>query len=339
MTADPPLAVTMGDPAGISGELTVMAWARRSEGVVPAFYAIDDPARLATIAGSMGVSCRIVEIDDPREATALFGDALPVLPLSLATDQPPGTPIPENAPCVITSIERGVADAMNGRAAAVVTNPINKRALHEGAGFAYPGHTEFLAALGGVQTSVMMLAAPGLRVVPLTVHSALRDIFDSITHDTITTAARTLHDAMRRDFTLPAPRIAVSGLNPHAGEGGSMGMEEIEIIAPAIEALREEGIDASGPWPGDTMFHDDARAGYDVALCMYHDQALIPLKTLDFHRGVNITLGLPFVRTSPDHGTAYDRAGKGTADPRSFIEALRTARAMADARTAAGTGA
>ena len=325
----------MGDPAGIGGELTIMAWARRDEGVVPPFYAIDDPARLAAIASEMSQSCPIVEIYDPRESTAAFGDSLPVLPLPLAAAQSPGKPVPANAACVIASIERAVADASTGRAAAVVTNPINKRALHEGANFAYPGHTEFLAALGGVPTSVMMLAAPGLRVVPLTVHTALRDIFDDITHDTITATARILHDAMRRDFALPSPRIAVSGLNPHAGEGGSMGMEEIEIIAPAIEALRVEGIDATGPWPGDTMFHEDARAAYDVALCMYHDQALIPLKTLDFHRGVNITLGLPFVRTSPDHGTAYDRAGEGTADPRSFIEALRTARAMADARAAA----
>ena len=322
----------MGDPAGIGGELTIMAWARRGEGAVPSFYALDDPARLAAVAEATGHACPIVEIDDPRDADTAFADSLPVLPLRLAVPQPAGQPVPDNASCVIASIERAVADAMAGRAAAVVTNPINKRALHEGAGFAYPGHTEFLAALGGVPTSVMMLSAPGLRVVPLTVHTALRDIFDGITPDAIMATARLLHEALRHDFALPSPRIAISGLNPHAGEGGSMGMEEIEIIAPAIDALRAEGIDATGPWPGDTMFHDDARAGYDVALCMYHDQALIPLKTLDFHRGVNITLGLPFVRTSPDHGTAYDRAGKGTADPRSFIEALRTARAMADAR-------
>lgn len=321
----------MGDPAGIGGELTIMAWARRGDGLPP-FYAIDDPARLAIIAETLGQSCPVIMITDPAEAPDAFARGLPVLPLPLAAPQPPGQPVAANAQAVITSIERAVADARAGRAAAVVTNPINKRALHEGAGFAYPGHTEFLAVLGGVETSVMMLAAPGLRVVPLTVHVALRDVFAGITQDGIATTARILHAAMRRDFALPSPRIAVSGLNPHAGEGGSMGREEIEIIAPAIAALRAEGIDVSGPWPGDTMFHDDARAGYDVALCMYHDQALIPLKTLDFHRGVNITLGLPFVRTSPDHGTAYDRAGKGTADPRSFIESLRTARAMADAR-------
>ncbi len=335
MPGDAPLAVTMGDPAGIGGELTVMAWARRGEGAVPPFYTLDDPARLTAISRMIGMDCPVVEIADPAEAPAIFATALPVLPLPLPAPQPPGQPVPANAATVITAIERGVADAMAERAAAVVTNPINKRALHEGAGFAYPGHTEFLAALGGVPTSVMMLAAPGLRVVPLTVHSALRDIFDGITRESIIATARVLHEALRRDFALPAPRIAVSGLNPHAGEGGSMGHEEIGIIAPAIASLRAEGIEVTGPWPGDTMFHEEARAGYDAALCMYHDQALIPLKTLDFHRGVNITLGLPFVRTSPDHGTAYDRAGQGTADPRSFIEALRTARAMADARAMA----
>jgi len=330
-----PLAVTMGDPAGIGGELTIKAWSRRTDGLVPPFYAIDDPARLAAIAEATGQPCPVAEIGDPSEASALFADALPVLSLPLPAPQPPGVPVAANAGAVIVSIERAVVDAMAGRAAAVVTNPINKRALQVGADFAYPGHTEFLAALGGVPSSVMMLAAPGLRVVPLTVHLALRDVFDGITRDTIMATARVVHEAMRRDFGLPAPRIAISGLNPHAGEGGSMGMEEIETIAPAIEALQAEGIDASGPWPGDTMFNDEARARYDVALCMYHDQALIPLKTLDFHRGVNITLGLPFVRTSPDHGTAYDRAGHNTADPRSFIEALATARAMADARAAA----
>lgn len=330
-----PLAVTMGDPAGIGGELTVKAWSRRGDGLVPPFYAIDDPARLAAIGAASGVPCPVVEIDDPARAVAVFDDALPVMPLSLNAPQVPGEPVAANARAVIASIERAVADAMAGRAGAVVTNPINKRALHEGAGFAYPGHTEFLAALGGVPSSVMMLAAPGLRVVPLTVHLPLRAVFGGITRESIMGTAHILNDALRRDFALPHPRIAVSGLNPHAGEGGSMGSEEIEIIAPAIAALRAEGIDADGPWPGDTMFHDAARARYDVALCMYHDQALIPLKTLDFHRGVNITLGLPFVRTSPDHGTAYDRAGRGTADPRSFIEALATARSMADARAAA----
>ena len=333
-TEGSPLAITMGEPGGIGGELTLMAWARRGDGLVPPFYAVDDPDRLAALARSLGAECPVAAIRAPEEAVGTFANALPVLPLPLPAPQTPGIPVAANAGAVIAAIERAVADAMAGRAAAVVTNPIDKRALHVGAGFAHPGHTEFLAALGGVPASVMMLAAPGLRVVPLTVHRALREVPDGITRAAILATARTIHEAMRRDFALPRPRIAVSGLNPHAGEGGSMGREEIEIIAPAVAALRDEGIDATGPWPGDTMFHEEARAGYDVALCMYHDQALIPLKTLDFHRGVNITLGLPFVRASPDHGTAYDRAGKGLADPRSFIEALRTARAMADKRAA-----
>lgn len=311
-----------------------MAWARRGDGSVPCFYAIDDPQRLSRIMRAIGVAGDVVEIRDPGDAADAFAKGVPVMALPLPAEQPCGQPVAANAGAVIASIERAVADAQAGRAAAVVTNPINKRALYEGAGFAYPGHTEFLAALGGIERSVMMLAAPGLRVVPLTVHLALRDVFGGITREAILDTARVLHGAMKRDFGLPSPRIAVSGLNPHAGEGGSMGREEIEIIGPAIEALNAEGITASGPWPGDTLFHEDARASYDVALCMYHDQALIPLKTLDFHRGVNITLGLPFVRTSPDHGTAYDKAGTGTADPRSFIEALRMARAMADSRAA-----
>ncbi len=330
-----PLVVTMGDPAGIGGELSLMAWARRDEANIPAFYALDDPERLRVLGGTIGCPCPIVEIDDPSEAIDHFGKAMPVLPMRLQVEQLPGIPTPDNAATVIASIERAVSDVSTGAAAAVVTNPINKRALHEGADFAYPGHTEFLGALGGTANPVMMLAAPGLRVVPLTVHLALRDIFPLITKAHIVDTAHSIHAAMKRDFGLPDPRIAISGLNPHAGEGGSMGREEIEIITPAIDSLQAQGIAASGPWPGDTMFHDDARHGYDVALCMYHDQALIPLKTLDFHRGVNVTLGLPFVRTSPDHGTAYDRAGKGTADPRSFIEALRMARDMADARARA----
>lgn len=329
--AGTPLAVTMGDPAGIGGELSVTAWARRAD-AVPPFYVIDDPARLRTLARQIGTDCPVVEIADPAEALQHFAAALPVIPLRLPQPQPPGKPRPENAASVIRSIELAVEHAQAGKAAGVVTNPINKLALYEGAGFKYPGHTEFLGALGGDVQTVMMLAAPGLRVVPLTVHVPLRDVFAGVTVENILTITRILARSLRRDFGITAPRIAISGLNPHAGEGGAMGREEIEIIAPAIEALQAEGITASGPWPGDTMFHEDARPNYDVALCMYHDQALIPLKTLDFHRGVNVTLGLPFVRTSPDHGTAYDRAGKGTADPRSFIEALRTARQMADAR-------
>jgi 4-hydroxythreonine-4-phosphate dehydrogenase len=233
---------------------------------------------------------------------------------------------------VIRSIERAVALTLQGRAAAVVTNPINKAALYEGAGFAFPGHTEFLAHLGGVERSVMMLASPLLRVVPVTIHVALAEAARRLNGPEIVETVRILHAALIRDFGIAAPRIAVAGLNPHAGEGGAMGREEIEIIVPALDLLRAEGMDIRGPLPADTMFHARARAGYDAAVCMYHDQALIPIKTLDFDRGVNVTLGLPFIRTSPDHGTAYDIAGKGVAKPDSLIEALKLADAMARAR-------
>jgi 4-hydroxythreonine-4-phosphate dehydrogenase len=218
-----------------------------------------------------------------------------------------------------------------GRAAGVVTNPINKKALYDGAGFAYPGHTEFLGYLAGVERTVMMLASPILRVVPVTIHVSLREACEQLSTALIVETARILDADLKRYFGLAAPRIAVSGLNPHAGEGGAMGDEEISIIEPAIAALKTSGVDASGPWPGDTMFHEAARAQYDVALCMYHDQALIPLKALDFANGVNVTLGLPFIRTSPDHGTAYNIAGTGAADPSSLIEALRVAANMAQA--------
>jgi 4-hydroxythreonine-4-phosphate dehydrogenase len=219
----------------------------------------------------------------------------------------------------------------------VVTNPINKKALYDGAGFAFPGHTEFLAHLGGVARSVMMIAGPELRTVPVTIHCALAEAIRALDGPLIEETARILHAALIRDFAIPAPRIAVAGLNPHAGEGGTMGREEIGIIAPALERLRAEGLDLAGPLPADTMFHPRARAGYDAALCMYHDQALIPAKTLAFDEGVNVTLGLPFIRTSPDHGTAYDIAGKGLARPDSLIAALRLAGRMAAARAAAPT--
>ena len=320
-----PLALTMGDPAGIGGEIAVAAWrALRSEG--PAFCAIDDPARL----GALGAP--VAEIAAADEAGEVFRDALPVLPEPLAAPAPPGAPDPANAPCVIRSIERAVALARSGAAGAVVTNPINKKALHDGAGFAFPGHTEFLAQLGGVRRAVMMIAGPELRVVPVTIHLPLAEAVARLDRRAIEETVRIADAALRRDFGVDAPRIAVSGLNPHAGEEGAMGREEIEIITPALDALRDEGIDARGPLPGDTMFHPAARARYDAAVCMYHDQALIPAKTLSFEEGVNVTLGLPFIRTSPDHGTAYDIAGRGVARPDSLIAALRLAARMADAR-------
>jgi 4-hydroxythreonine-4-phosphate dehydrogenase len=247
----------------------------------------------------------------------------------------PGQPDKANARAVIESIERATALAVRGSVGGVVTNPINKAALDD-AGFAYPGHTEFLAALTGAGgKQIMMLASPQLRVVPVTVHASLRDSLAMLSTDMILVAARTAHAALRRDFGIARPRLAMAGLNPHAGEQGALGDEESTIIAPAMAALRAEGIDVSGPWPPDTMFTAAARARYDVAICMYHDQALIPLKTLDMDHGVNVTLGLPIVRTSPDHGTAYDIAGKGIADPTSLIAAIELAALLAERRAAA----
>ncbi|TVQ56710.1 MAG: 4-hydroxythreonine-4-phosphate dehydrogenase PdxA [Rhodobacteraceae bacterium] len=325
MTA--PLALTMGDPAGVGGEIAVAAWrALRASG--PAFVCVDDPDRLSALGAP------VAAVDDPAEAATVFAERLPVFPEPLAAPAPPGRPDPANAPAVVRAIERAVALAQAGLAAAVVTNPINKKALKDGAGFAFPGHTEFLAALGGARRAVMMIASPLLRVVPATIHAGLVEAARGLSAEVIEDTALILDAALRRDFAIAAPRIAVAGLNPHAGEGGTMGLEEQAIIAPALARLRAQGLDVRGPLPADTMFHPRARATYDAALCMYHDQALIPAKTLAFDEGVNVTLGLPFIRTSPDHGTAYDIAGQGVARPDSLIAALRLARAMADARAA-----
>ena len=326
-----PLALTMGDPAGIGGELTLRAWlARRASG--PCFFALDDPDRLAALAETMGLAVPIRAIAAPEEAVAIFPGALPVLPVPLADVPVPGEPDPANAPAVIAAIERATHFAMAGRVAGVVTNPINKAALYH-AGFAHPGHTEFLAALTGTTgRQVMMLACPALRVVPVTVHASLRNSIEMLTPALIVETTRTTAAALARDFGLTAPRLAMAGLNPHAGEQGALGDEETTLIAPALAELRAEGIDVSGPWPPDTMFTEAARDAYDVAICMYHDQGLIPLKTLDMHHGVNVTLGLPIVRTSPDHGTAYDIAGKGVADADSLIAALEMAAGIAAMR-------
>ncbi|MFN3615076.1 MAG: 4-hydroxythreonine-4-phosphate dehydrogenase PdxA [Rubrimonas sp.] len=319
-----PLALTMGEPAGVGGEIAVAAWAsglcRRP------FFIVDDPDRIESLGAPVAV------IDSPAHTEEAFSRAIPVLTERLPGPVTPGRPSPEAAPHVVRSIERGVALVQDGAAAAIVTNPIDKGALHAGAGFSHPGHTEFLAALAGADHVVMLLASPLLRVVPLTIHQALATVAGSITSDMIVQTVTTLHDALRQDFAIEAPRIAVAGVNPHAGEGGLFGREDIEVIAPAIERLRASGLDVRGPLPADTMFHARARTGYDAAVCMYHDQALIPLKTLDFDRGVNVTLGLPFIRTSPDHGVAYDIAGKRIANPTSLIEAINLAAAMADAR-------
>jgi len=324
----PPVAVTMGDPAGVGGEIAAAAWA--SGRVAHPFFVIGDPDWLAACPPRVPVA----EIAGPAEAAAAWGAALPVLPLPLVARAAPGAPDPANARAVVAAIDRGQALARSGEAAALVTNPINKAALYEGAGFAFPGHTEYLAALAHVSRSVMMLAGPSLRVVPATIHVALSQVPGALTAGLIAETARITAAALIRDVGIPAPRLAVAGLNPHAGEDGAMGREEIEVIAPAIETLRAEGLDVSGPHSADTMFHAAARARYDVAIAMYHDQALIPIKTLDFDEGVNVTLGLPYIRTSPDHGTAYDIAGRGIARPDSLIAALEMAARMA--RTRAG---
>ena len=319
-----PLALTMGDPAGIGGEIIAKAYL--SGEVKAPFFCIDDPDRL------MAQGLSTVEIAHPDEAAAAFPIGAPVLTERLSGPVTPGRPEPANAQAVINSISKAVDLAMSGDAAAVVTTPINKKALYDGARFSFPGHTEFLAHLAGVQQSVMMLAAPGLRVVPATIHIALSEVPKALSTPLLLDTARILNAALIRDFGVASPRIAVAGLNPHAGEGGAMGYEDLSIIAPAIRQLQEEGLTIYGPLPADTMFHAAARDGYDAALCMYHDQALIPVKMLDFAKGVNITLGLPFIRTSPDHGTAYDIAGTDQADPSSLIEALNAAAEMAERR-------
>jgi 4-hydroxythreonine-4-phosphate dehydrogenase len=324
-----PLAVTMGDPAGIGGEISLRAWRALRSGP-RCFVVLDDPDRLAKLARAIHCDVSVRVVDDAGTAGHVFHEALPVLPERLATPAVPGRPDKANARAVIASIERATDLALHGVVGGVVTNPINKAALYD-IGFQYPGHTEFIAALTGVPgEQVMMLAGPSLRVVPVTVHVSLRDALATLTTEKIVATARTTAAALRRDFGITQPRLAVCGLNPHAGEQGALGKEEDLIIAPAIAALRIEGTDVSGPWPPDTMFTAAARARYDAAICMYHDQALIPLKTLDMDHGVNVTLGLPIIRTSPDHGTAYDIAGKGIANPTSLIAAIELAATLAE---------
>jgi 4-hydroxythreonine-4-phosphate dehydrogenase len=320
----------MGEPAGIGGEIALHAWRRRREGV-PEFFSLDDPDRLAGLARRVRFDVPIEEIADPVEAAQAFDRALPVLPVRLPRPVEPGRPEPHAAASVLASIERAVALVREGRAAAVVTNPIHKETLLS-AGFQYPGHTEYLGALvGSVADPVMMLACEALRVVPVTIHLPLRKAVSALKARNIVHCGRVTDAALRRRFGIAKPRIAVAGFNPHAGEGGYLGREEIDIIAPAIEQLVREGIGAFGPLAADSLFHAGARATYDAVLCMYHDQALIPIKTLDFEGSVNVTLGLPFVRTSPDHGTAFDIAGTGRANPASLMAALRLAAAMAEA--------
>ena len=311
----------MGEPGGVGGELTLQAY--RTPGIPP-FLAIDDPDRLRAIDPTVPVR----PVADAREAAAAFARALPVLPLGLDAPIRSGRADPAHAPKVIESVERAVALAGAGEVSAVVTNPIQKESLLE-AGFPHAGHTEFLAALTGAPRGVMMLACPALRVVPLTVHVPLREVPSLVTDALIGETARITDAALRRHFGLAVPRLVLAGLNPHAGEGGRIGTEERAVMGPAVRRLRAEGLDIRGPLPADTLFHAEARSGYDVALCPYHDQALVAVKTLDFHGAVNVTLGLPIVRTSPDHGTALDIAGTGGARPDSLVAALRLAAVMA----------
>jgi 4-hydroxythreonine-4-phosphate dehydrogenase len=328
-----PIALTMGEPAGIGGEITLMAWLRRGNGVPP-FFAVDDPERLQRLAAMLGLTVPLRAVAGPEEAAQCFDDALGVLPRRLAHPVLLGRPDPANARAVIGSIVTAVEMVRSGRASAMVTNPIQKETLYA-AGFRHPGHTEFLEELaGGDSKAVMMLVCPELRVVPVTVHIALKEAIAALRTNDIVVAGRTTARALAMDFGIGRPRLAIAGLNPHAGEGGTMGREEIELIEPAIRKLLAEGYAASGPYSADTLFHAAARQRYDAVLCMYHDQALIPLKTIDFDRGVNATLGLPFIRTSPDHGTACDIAGKGLASAESLIAALRMAHDMAQRRQA-----
>ena len=325
----------MGEPAGIAGEITIKAWHAPDGRPVPAFVVLGDPEWLRAEAHRIKSHSHIVEVSSLEEASKRFADGVPVLAHRLSAKAVPGNPAIENASTVVAVIEKAATLARSGEASGVVTNPIHKATLYK-SGFKFPGHTEYLASLCGVTAPVMMLVVEGLRVVPVTVHLSLAAAIESLTTDMIVTAARTTHAALTRDFGIAKPRLAVAGLNPHAGEDGALGEEEGKVIAPAVARLKAEGIDALGPLPADTMFHAAARARYDAAICMYHDQALIPLKTLDFTGGVNVTLGLPIVRTSPDHGTAFDIAGQDRADPSSLLAALRLAERMARQRAAHG---
>lgn len=334
-----PLCVSMGDPGGVGAEILLQAWLRRGDEALPPFFVIDDAERLRAVAAALDWPVPLAVIAGPAEAAGHFATALPVLPVGHSVPWHPGRADPDLAAAVVAALDLGVDLVLGGAAAALVTNPIHKKTLYD-AGFGFPGHTEYLAARTGAPAHAMMLAvpatadAPGLRAVPATIHVPLRQAVDLLNTDHLVGQGRLIHLSLQRDFGIARPRIAVAGLNPHAGEGGALGREDLEIVAPAVAQLRAEGIDADGPRPGDTMFHAGARAGYDAALCMYHDQALIPVKTIDFDRGVNVTLGLPIIRTSPDHGTAMDIAGQGIARPVSLIAALRLAAAMAACRAA-----
>ena len=324
-----PLVLTLGEPAGVGPEIVAAAWRALSSEGAP-FAVIGDARLLANHAPVQTVS-------EPSDATAAFARALPVIDLPLPAPVMPGRPDPANAGMVADWIEYGVNLALSGEASGLVTAPIAKAPLYA-AGFRFPGHTEFIAELtadtpmAGTRGPVMMLTARDLRACLVTIHVALDQVPELVTTDRVTRTARVVHESMKRDFGLASPRIALAALNPHAGEGGALGLQEITVLKPAVEVLRGEGLNITDPRPADSLFHDEARATYDAVVCLYHDQALIPVKTLDFWSGVNATLGLPIVRTSPDHGTGFDIAGLGLARPDSLIAAIRLATEMAGAR-------
>ncbi len=334
-----PLALTLGEPAGIGPDITIAAWLRRNELNLPPFYLLGDRAFVAKRAKALGITLPLADVAAGEVADA-FARALPVVPTDQIATAEPGRPDESSAPAALASIHQAVADIRSGQAAAIVTNPIAKNVLYR-AGFTHPGHTEFLAELaasgGKTPQPVMMLWSPDLAVVPVTIHLALREAIALLSTDLIVSTGRIVASEMKRRFGLVRPRLAVTGLNPHAGEDGTLGTEDKTMIAAAVDALRADGIDARGPLPADTLFHEAARRTYDCALCMYHDQALIPIKTLAFDEAVNVTLGLPFIRTSPDHGTAFDIAGTGRANPASLIAALRLAARMATAPAQPGS--
>ncbi|MCC6777850.1 MAG: 4-hydroxythreonine-4-phosphate dehydrogenase PdxA [Hyphomicrobiales bacterium] len=326
-----PLALTLGEPAGIGPDLTFAAWRRRAE--LPPFYLLADPDFVAARAAQLAPDVPIAAVE-PTAATATFARALPVVDIGVRVTAQPGRPDASSAPAAIAAIRRAVADVLAGAAAAVVTNPVAKNVLYR-SGFAEPGHTEYLARLAQEATGVaarpvMMLWSPELAVVPVTIHLPLRDVVATLSTELVVETGRIVDHDLKGRFGIAKPRLAVAGLNPHAGEDGALGSEDITIVRPAVERLAAEGIDVRGPLPADTMFHAAARARYDAAIAMYHDQALIPIKTLAFDHAVNVTLGLPFVRTSPDHGTAFDIAGSGRANPGSLIAAISLAGRLAD---------
>jgi 4-hydroxythreonine-4-phosphate dehydrogenase len=329
-----PLALTLGEPAGIGPDIAIAAWLRRNDLNLPAFYLLGDRDFVARRARLLGLNLDLADVSG-AEAVSAFANALPVVATGRVATAQPGRPDETSAEAALASIRHAVAAVAAGQASAVVTNPIAKSILYR-AGFRHPGHTEFLAELAGsgghAPQPVMMLWSPALAVVPVTIHLPLRDAVTKLSRDLIVTTARIVVADLKARFGIAAPRLAVTGLNPHAGEDGTLGTEDQEIVAPAVEILRAEGIEVRGPLPADTLFHDAARKTYDCAICMYHDQALIPIKTIAFDDAVNVTLGLPFIRTSPDHGTAFDIAGTGRANPASLIAALRLAARLAMTR-------